>query len=385
MLATSILTIFFLSSGCLGWEWGRSGKWDHKQRTNCHGGESTINYTTITGFFQQDDPATDSKTFDYTTTNYGLLNRSYLTGDELDPHGAWTQWERFTHFVDTLNRDADKNTQYKVLFMGRHGEGYHNAAESFYGTPAWNCYWGLLDGNTTTTWRDALLTPAGIAQCTKAHAFWSTSLSTSKIPAPQSYYSSPLLRSATTANLTFAGLTLPADRPFAPVVKELLREGISIRACDERSNRTHLRNVLPPEFIFEEGFTENDELWRGDEGEGETSEAQVKRSKVVLDDIFSNDDATWVSITSHSGEIAAILKVLGHRTFSLNTGQAIPVLVKAVNLKRGAATTTVQSWSTEATCSTPPVTSITGQGCVCSSSASLASVIATTTATATSV
>lgn len=22
--------------------------------------------------------------------------------------------------------------------MGRHGEGWHNAAESFYGTPAWN-------------------------------------------------------------------------------------------------------------------------------------------------------------------------------------------------------------------------------------------------------
>jgi hypothetical protein len=27
---------------------------------------------------------------------------------------------------------------YKVLFMGRHGEGFHNAAESYYGTPAWN-------------------------------------------------------------------------------------------------------------------------------------------------------------------------------------------------------------------------------------------------------
>lgn len=22
--------------------------------------------------------------------------------------------------------------------MGRHGEGWHNAAETFYGTPAWN-------------------------------------------------------------------------------------------------------------------------------------------------------------------------------------------------------------------------------------------------------
>jgi hypothetical protein len=28
--------------------------------------------------------------------------------------------------------------QYKVLYMGRHGEGYHNVAEAFYGTPAWD-------------------------------------------------------------------------------------------------------------------------------------------------------------------------------------------------------------------------------------------------------
>ena len=28
--------------------------------------------------------------------------------------------------------------QYKLLYMGRHGEGYHNVAEAFYGTPAWD-------------------------------------------------------------------------------------------------------------------------------------------------------------------------------------------------------------------------------------------------------
>ena len=37
-----------------------------------------------------------------------------------------------------MNADADLDTVYKVLFMGRHGEGFHNAAESYYGTPAWN-------------------------------------------------------------------------------------------------------------------------------------------------------------------------------------------------------------------------------------------------------
>ncbi len=28
--------------------------------------------------------------------------------------------------------------RYKLLVMGRHGQGFHNAAESYYGTPAWN-------------------------------------------------------------------------------------------------------------------------------------------------------------------------------------------------------------------------------------------------------
>lgn len=34
--------------------------------------------------------------------------------------------------VDALNADAPLDTTYKVLFMGRHGEGYHNAAETLY-------------------------------------------------------------------------------------------------------------------------------------------------------------------------------------------------------------------------------------------------------------
>ncbi|OTA61563.1 phosphoglycerate mutase-like protein [Hypoxylon sp. EC38] len=378
MLAASVLVTLCLSSACLGWEWGKSGKWYHKQSAT---GDSAISYTTIAGFFQQDDPATDSGNFDYTKTNYGLINRSYTTDGEFDPSKEKTQWERFAYYVNTLNRGCDKNTQYKVLFMGRHGEGYHNVAESYYGTPAWNCYWGLLEGNGTSVWRDAQLTEAGKAQCVKSNNFWKHALAVEKIPAPQSYYSSPLVRSATTANLTFNGLDLPAERPFAPTVKEYLREGISMRTCDERSNKTYFQGLFPA-FKFEDGFTEDDELWKG--YEGETSDAQLKRTKIVLDDIFSNDDNTWISITSHSGQINANLKVLNHIAFSLSTGQAIPALIKAVNLRdTNPTTTTIQSWTAEATCTAPPITSILGQGCVCSSVSS--SSLPATTATATPV
>ena len=66
--------------------------------------------------------------------NFGLINQTY-SGSAT---GNATQWQRFAQVVDALNANAELNTAYKVLFMGRHGEGYHNAAESYYGTPAWN-------------------------------------------------------------------------------------------------------------------------------------------------------------------------------------------------------------------------------------------------------
>jgi len=69
-----------------------------------------------------------------TAVNFGLINKTY-PGSGV---GNATQWQRFTQVVDSLNADADLDTVYKVLFMGRHGEGFHNAAESYYGTPAWN-------------------------------------------------------------------------------------------------------------------------------------------------------------------------------------------------------------------------------------------------------
>lgn len=252
--------------------------------------------------------------------------------------------------------------------------------------PNVKCYWGLREGNGTTVWRDARLTEAGKAQCTKANTFWKHALSVEKIPAPQSYYSSPLIRSATTANLTFAGLDLPRNAPFAPVVKEFLREGISMRTCDERSNRTYLQSQLPPVFRFENGFAEDDRLWKG--YEGETAAAQLLRTKTVLDDIFSTDDSTWISITSHSGQIRENLLVLGHIPFGLSTGQALPALVKAVSVKVGggqsATTTTVASWAAEATCAGPPVTSVAGTGCVCSATSSGVLGSATAAAAATS-
>jgi hypothetical protein len=154
--------------------------------------------------------------------------------------GEKTQWQRFEHYVDHLTKTCGKTEQYKVIYMGRHGEGYHNVAEAFYGTQAWDvrqmpglgeesdcvltlvqCYWSKLNSNDTISWADAHLTPKGEAQALIAHSFWKDALVKAKIPAPQKYYSSPLHRCVATANLTFEGLDLPAKRPFKPIIKEV--------------------------------------------------------------------------------------------------------------------------------------------------------------------
>ncbi|KAL1875070.1 putative phosphoglycerate mutase pmu1 [Paecilomyces lecythidis] len=329
---------------------------------------SYIQYSTVTGYFLQDEDSTDPSSFDYTAVNFGLINRTY-DSDRLNPHKQQlTQWQRFYHKVVDLNRQSPQTTQYKVLFLGRHGEGWHNAAESYYGTPAWNCYWAELDGNGTTTWADAHLTPNGIAQAEKAHDFWQFELDEQHIHPPDSYFVSPLTRTLQTANVTFSGLRLPrGSTPFQPLIKEFFRESISIHTCDRRSNRTYI-HALFPDWPIERGFTEYDELWTG--VTGETSSAQDVRSKTALDSVFSNHNTGFfVSVTSHSGEISSILRVLGHRAFSLSTGAVIPVLVKAETvLDRPRPSTTTQPWTVSPHCTAPPVTSISA-GCVCASSA----------------
>ena len=273
--------------------------------SNSKTSNSYINYTTLTGYFLQDEPTTNTTTFNFTTTNFGLINRTYPSDSTLPLHRNQTQWQRFRHQLAQLNRDAAPGTAYKLLYLGRHGDGYHNDAQAYYGTPAWNCYYSELDGNGTITWSDAQLSPLGITQALAVHNFWASEIRNQKIPTPQTFYTSPLTRCLQTANYTFAGLDLPAKHPFVPQVKEYFREGISGHTCDRRHNETYIR-ALFPNYRIEPGFTQDDELWVA--LHGETNIDQDVRSKKVLDDVFSTDGSTYISVTSHSGEIASLLR-----------------------------------------------------------------------------
>ncbi|PSN72424.1 phosphoglycerate mutase family protein [Corynespora cassiicola Philippines] len=278
-------------------------------------------YSVVKGYFLQSEEETDDTKFDFIKQNFGLIDRKY----ETDTEGDLKQWQRFERFARHLNASSEEGVQYKVLFLGRHGQGWHNVAESKYGTKAWDCYWSMLEGADGMVWADAHLTEVGQGQAKDVHKLWS-SLLPEGIPPPETYYVSPLTRTIETADLSFKGLALPEDKPYDPIGKELLREAIGVHTCDRRSTASHIRNTFP-HVKLEPGFSEEDPLWTADYREPRS--ARKYRLEQLLDDMFEHDSNVFLSLTSHSGAIASILEAISHRNFALQTGGVIPTLVRA--------------------------------------------------------
>ncbi|KAF2475313.1 phosphoglycerate mutase-like protein [Lindgomyces ingoldianus] len=285
---------------------------------------SHFKYTTVKGYFLQSEDNTDSSKFDFKKQNFGLIEREYE-----DHHGqrheGISQWQRFESYVRHLNEKSEDGVRFKVLLLGRHGQGWHNVAETKYGTEAWDCYWSMLDGADGITWSDANLTGIGKGQAQDVNDLWKALLPKG-IPAPETYYVSPLTRTIETADVTFKGLRLPDHKPYKPIIKELLREAIGVHTCDRRSTATYIRESFP-HVELEENFSEEDRLWSADYRE--PSSARKYRLSKLLDDVFAHDNGAFLSLTSHSGAIASVLEAVGHRSFDLETGGVIPAFVKA--------------------------------------------------------
>jgi broad specificity phosphatase PhoE len=170
------------------------------------------------------------------------------------------------------------------------------------------------------------LTSKGKQQALSNNAFFNRQFELHKMPPPEKYYTSPLYRCLQTANLTYSSLDVPSDRPFKPLVKEFMREVMGEHTCDKRSTRSVIQKTVP-EWDIEPGFTEEDELWQADHRE--TNDEHDARTQELLDDVFTDDGRTFISFTSHSGAIASLLRVIGHRQLRVPTGGFMPTLVKA--------------------------------------------------------
>jgi|SRR5687768_17938045 hypothetical protein len=71
-----------------------------------------------------------------TQPQFGLIPRLYPGdgGDDDDKR----DWSRFERHVRSLNAASTDNVFYKVLYLTRHGFGFHNKKEKEVGTPEWD-------------------------------------------------------------------------------------------------------------------------------------------------------------------------------------------------------------------------------------------------------
>ncbi|GME74282.1 unnamed protein product [Ambrosiozyma monospora] len=267
-------------------------------------------YTIVKGFFKQDDEDIDASDIDY-QDNLGL-------NDDLD-------WSTFAEKIHDLKDDADDDESYKVIYFGRHGEGYHNIAADKYEDAFW-CYYALREGDDEITWGpDPKLTDKGVSQAKKNHDLIEN-LIDDDLPLPEVFYSSPLTRCADTLTYTWKGNGLDG---MTPIFKENLREQLNPGTPNMRNDRKYLEEHYPS-FEFEDGFADIDTLLQKciNTGTSETSEGMQKRAKAFLDEIFDNSNATFVSVTSHSGLGKNLLRVVGHRKYHLHTAEILPMVIK---------------------------------------------------------
>lgn len=61
--------------------------------------------------------------------NFGLIDKSYQSSS--DASDGSTQWQKLKAHVDDLNKKSPQVSSYKLLFLARHGEGWHNRAEAY--------------------------------------------------------------------------------------------------------------------------------------------------------------------------------------------------------------------------------------------------------------
>jgi hypothetical protein len=101
------------------------------------------------GYFSHDSDPETWKFRATTRPGLGLVERSFVTDSDVltaegQPRTNVTQWQRFMRHVQHLNDEDPNNKQYKMFYVVRHGQGFHNVKEEEVGRDEWNVS-GLFD------------------------------------------------------------------------------------------------------------------------------------------------------------------------------------------------------------------------------------------------
>lgn len=271
------------------------------------------------GFFTHDS---DPESWDFRATTLpqlGITPRRYSTDATFDSNNEKSQWQRLQHYVRTMDAANPAQQRWRIIYLIRHGQGVHNVKEREVGREEWKRHWAKMSGDGSVVWEDAALTSQGEQQAEKIAAFFRAG----EVPLPDVIFSSPLRRCLRTTEIAYRDV-LQEKRA---VVKEKLRERLGVHTCDRRSGREYVVSAHPL-FEFEEGFTEEDELWKAEVRE--SLDEHIVRATELLKDLFGyEDDASIMSLTAHSGAIMALFGATGWKKIPVAAGAVYPLLVVA--------------------------------------------------------
>ncbi|WRT65747.1 uncharacterized protein IL334_002695 [Kwoniella shivajii] len=278
-------------------------------------------YDVVQGFFTQNGPEPKHLDFEHMLErNFGLVDSSA------------ERWNNLRRDVKKLQDEADAGTLYKVMFLGRHGQGWHNYGASKYGVDPWEDKWTFLNGDGEITWGpDPELTPLGVNQARAIQKCWKEQIPFNPpiTEKEMKWFVSPLTRTGQTMLESWGDLLVGT-----PEVWEDWREIYGSHTCDKRSTKSYIQKRFPT-FNIEDGFAEEDELWTPDDRE--TDAHMQMRAQRAMDRLFGENGSgeTFISVTSHSAILRNLLAVLHHQPYPLATGEMIPVVVKATKIEQG--------------------------------------------------
>lgn len=252
----------------------------------------TLRY--VPGFFKQGTPSVDRPASN--PERFGLLDN--------------VSWSDVDAYID---RQASRGVRAKLLLFLRHGQGIHNVAEAKYGTEAWERYYRKLAAYT-----DAELTDLGVLQAVNASkridAELKQGLRLGRVLV------SPLERALHTSMVAYQNHgEIPKQSMEWP------RETIGICTCDLRGTISS-KAAMYPTIDFDDFWSDADPWWTPTERE---SEQHIDgRARIFLNRVFYEGQTTYVGVVTHGGLTNAVMRVIGHRSYSLATAEVIPFLVE---------------------------------------------------------